>query len=163
MIMESYSHPSASQHSDADLMDVQTMSDGVAWLLFRSDWYLLYAIPKQDVISTAELVAEYALGADDREFSYAAEGCSNSDTLSDFLCRMELKLRCLAMLPHAPQNAKIAAALLYFRYCYDHNEFMELRSLAQLAPSSPGANSAPTQFLQFLCPILIALEQRYDE
>lgn len=161
--MESYSHPSASQHSDADLMDVQTMSDGVAWLLFRSDWYLLYAIPKQDVISTAELVAEYALGADDREFSYAAEGCSNSDSLSDFLCRMELELRCLAMLPHAPQNAKIAAALMYFRYCYDHNEFMELRSLAQLAPSSPGTNSAPTQFLQLLCPILIALEQRYDE
>lgn len=153
---------SAPQQGDIGLVDAQAMKDGVAWLLFRSDWYLLHAIPKQDVILTAEFVTEYALGADDREFSYAAEGGANSDSLSDFLCRMELELRCMAMCPQAPENAKIAAALLYFRYCYDHNEFMELRSLAQLAPSLPGEDSAPTTFLQRLCPILIGLEQRYN-
>jgi hypothetical protein len=105
-------------------------------------------------------MAEYAMGADDREFSYAAEGRANSDSLSDLLSRMEQELRCDAMRTDAPVSAKVAAALLYFRYCYDHNEFMELSSIAQLAPTVPGDDYAPTQFLRWLCPIFISLEQR---
>lgn len=137
------------------------MAESIAWLLFRSDWYKMYAIPEQDVITTAARVAVYALGADDGEFSYAAEGRANQDYLSDFLSREELELRCMAMCSSASLKEKIAAAILYFRYCYDHNEFVELRSLAQLAPSAE--DEAPELFLQQLCPIFLALEKRYQE
>ena len=141
-------------------IDAQSLTEGIAWLLLRSDWYMMYAVPQQDVSATAGLVAEYVLGADDCEFSYAAEGRSNQDSLSNFISEQELELRCRAAQPDAPEIAKFAAALLYFRFCYDHNEFMELSSIAQLAPTVPGDDYAPTQFLRWLCPIFISLEQR---
>lgn len=143
------------------MIDEHELAESIAWLLFRSDWYKMYAIPEQDVITTAARVAGYALGADDGEFSYAAEGRANRDYLSDFLSREELELRCMAMCPSASLKEKIAAAILYFRYCYDHNEFVELRSLAQLAPSAE--DESVELFLQQLCPIFLALEKRYQE
>lgn len=144
-------------------IDAQSLTAGIAWLLLRSDWYMLYAIPHQDVSATAALVAEYVLGADDCEFSYAAEGCSNQDSLSNFISEHELDLRCRAALPDAPEHAKFAAALVYFRYCYDHNEFMELRYLAELASSGADDTTASTTFIQQLCPTFIYLEQCYNE
>lgn len=145
------------------LINAQSLAEGIAWLLLRSDWCMLYAIPQQEVSATAALVAEYVLGADDCEFSYAAEGYSNQDSLSNLISEHELDLRCRAALPDAPEHAKFAAALVYFRYCYDHNEFMELRYLAELAPVGADDDAAPTAFIQQLCPTFIYLEQCYNE
>ena len=47
MVMEPNSDYSASQHFGDALIDMHALIDGVTWLIFRSDWYLLYAIPKQ--------------------------------------------------------------------------------------------------------------------
>lgn len=145
------------------LIDAQNLAEGIAWLLSCSDWHLWYAVPKQEIIAIAGLVAEYVLGAEDRDIFYTAEGCSNQNSLSNFISEQELELRCRAAQPDAPELAKFAAALIYFRYCYDHNEFWELRHLAELAP--PGANdiTASVTFMQQLCPTLFALEQRYNE
>ncbi|MBR1981941.1 MAG: hypothetical protein IKA23_04240 [Akkermansia sp.] len=144
-------------------IDAPYLAEGIAWLLMRSDWYLLYTIPKPDVMAIADLFAEYILGAEDREFTYAAEGCCNQDGLTNFLTQNELVLRCIAARPDAPENAKFAAALTYFRYCYDLNAFMELRCLAELSPSVADDASAPAKFIQQLCPLFITLEQRYND
>ncbi len=58
MAMEPCSDYSDSQHLSEALIDKHALTEGVTWLLFRSDWYLLYAIPKQDVIATAGLMAD---------------------------------------------------------------------------------------------------------
>lgn len=97
---------------------------------------------------------------DHRRYTLHNENFQSLNQLGIRLSRMEQELRCDAMRTDAPVSAKVAAALLYFRYCYDHNEFMELSSIAQLAPTVPGDDDAPTQFLRWLCPIFISLEQR---
>ena len=144
-------------------VDEQRLTEGIAWLLMRSDWHGWYAIPEQEISVIAGLVAEYVQGADDRDICYTAEGCANQDRLSNFLSEQELDLRCTAGRPEAPEHAKYAAALMYFRYCYDNNEFMELRYLAELAPSLADDATAPAKFIQQLCPVFITLEQRYND
>ena len=145
------------------LIDAPYLAEGIAWLLSGSDWHLWYAIPEQEITTVADLVAEYILGADDRDISYSAEGSSNQNTLSNFISEHELDLRSSAARPDAPEHAKLAAALLYFRYCYDNNEFMELRYLAELASPAADASTAPVDFIQQLCPVFISLEQRYND
>ena len=109
--------------------EVCTYKD-IECLLFESDWFLFEKASPKDVEKIAKLLMEYIKGGEDKNFSYMSEyGYLKEDHLSNFINYNELNLRCTAMDERMMPGARFAGALIYFRYCYDHQEYMELPQL----------------------------------
>ena len=146
----------------AEFLNPTELSKNIARLLFCSDWYLWGKISPPDVELIAQFLADYVTGEEDREFSYMAEDGENQDSVSNFISYYELNIRCIAMQSCMGKGEKLAAALIYFRYCYDHNEFMELTQL-ELVLSLTEEERDSGAFLKELVNTLLALEQKYNK
>lgn len=142
-------------------MDRNLLSKATAGLLKRTDWYLWESVSPQDAEAVAEHLAEYVLGGEDDEFCYTGDGREQRDSPSHFLSCHELDIRCPAMSYPMPPDLRKAAALLYFRYCFDHNEFMELSQQLRLATLPEQSEQERNALLLEWLTAMYTLEQVY--
>ena len=109
--------------------EVCTYKD-IEFLLLKSAWFLFEKASPKDVEIIAKLLMEYIKGGEDANFSYMTRyGFPTEDYPSNFINYNELNLRCTAMGERMLRGARFAGALIYFRYCYDHQKYMELTQL----------------------------------
>ena len=78
-----------------------------------------------------------------------------------FLEYEELNLRCMAM----SQNCSLpvgggAAVLVYMRYCYVCNEYMELVSLRDIAQNCTQCDAESRELLSLLMEAMVCLEEK---
>lgn len=134
------------------------LSENIQSLLSHSDWYLWNKTAPADLARISGLLAAYVLGdADDCEFTYMSDAGEFQDSLSNLLDQLELEIRCRAMSSCATPGQKVAAALLFFRNCYNGGEFMELTYLEQLR-----GEYAAADFLAVMIPLMLGLEKKYN-
>ena len=137
---------------------LEVLSRNIEHLLRRSDWYLWNKVAPADLERISGLLAAYVLGdADDCEFSYMSDDGVFQDSLSNLIDKVGLEIRCAAMSQRVSQGQKVAAALLFFRKCYDSSDFMELTYLEQLK-----GEYAAADFLGAMIPLMLVLEKKYN-
>jgi len=131
-------------------------------LLLRSDWFIWQKASPQDVETIAKLLMEYIKGGEDKDFSYVTEdSLFKEDSISNFLSKNELELRCIAMGDCMMRGARFAASLMYFRYCYDHNAYMEFTQLELVLLRTEENDS--DSYLKTIINIMTALEREYNK
>lgn len=141
-----------------DFTSPAVLTQSIQSLLSRSDWYLWKRIVPADLTRISGLLAAYVLGdTDDCEFTYMSDAGEFQDSLSNLLDQLELEIRCRAMSSCATPRQKVAAALLFFRNCYNGGEFMELTYLEQLRGEFSSAD-----FLAVMIPLMLGLEKKYN-
>lgn len=143
-------------------MDEVCSFKDIEFLLFRSDWFIWRKASPQDVETIAKLLMEYIKGGEDKDFSYITEdGAFKEDSISNFLSENELELRCIAMGDCMMRGVRFAAALMYFRYCYDHNAYMEFTQLELVLLRTDEKDS--DAYLMMIINIMAALEREYNK
>ena len=111
--------------TDNTIIEVE-LNKQIKYLLLNTDWRLLNKISLSDIEMISSLLTKYILGeTDDKIYSYSSNGVITEHLISDFLAENELDIRSIAIINNVDINKKITACLLYFRYCYDNNEYME--------------------------------------
>lgn len=135
-------------------------------LLLRSDWYRWEKacpidVEPGEIKKIAELIFGYINGSDDCVFCYTnGEGFLVEDSISNYLSTNELNIRCIAMGERMGAGPRFAASLMYFRYCYDHTEYMELTQLKHVLLRDGEHDS--DAYIHDVINIMINLEQEYD-
>ena len=111
--------------TDNTIIEVE-LNKQIKYLLLNTDWCLLNKISLSDIEMISSLLTKYILGeTDDKIYSCSSNGVITEHLISDFLAENELDIRSIAIINNVDINKKITACLLYFRYCYDNNEYME--------------------------------------
>ena len=138
--------------------EVCTYKD-IVCLLLRSAWFLFEKASPKDVEKIAKLLMVYIKGGEDENFSYMTRyGFPTVDYPSNFINCNELNLRRTAMGEHMMRGARFAAALIYFRYCYDHQKYIELTQL-ELILMRPEEKDSDAYFKAII--VMRELEREY--
>lgn len=144
-----------------DKIDEVCSVKDIEFLLSYSDWYIWEKVSPKDMERIAKLLMEYIKGGEDKDFLYITEGGAVKDSLSNFLNKNELNLRCIAMGDCIKRGVRFAASLIYFRYCYDHSDYMELTQLELMLLRTEEKDSEA--FLKTIINIMLDLEREYNK